>query len=783
MAESGGVWGIDIGQAGLKAIRLRYAEAAQQSIAVAFDYVPHPKILSQPDAIPEELIPQALAKFLERNNIEGDSIAISVPGQTSLVKFIKLPPVESSKVGEIVKYEARQQIPFALEDVIWDYQPLGGGIEEGGYLLDAEVGLFAMKRDQVLQHLQPFTDAKLEVELIQTAPLALFNVLSYDYMGQRPTEDEDADEVGEHVLLLDMGADNTTLLVSDGQGIWIRNVPIGGNHFTRALTKEMKLTFAKAEHLKCNATKSPDPRAVFQALRPVFNDYVSEIQRSIGYFSSVNRDAKISKVLGMGNGFKLAGLQKFLQQNLQYDVHRVDNFQAVVGDSVLNAPLFQENIMSFGVAYGLAIQGLQQTRIKTTLLPPEIALARKIRRKKPWAVTTAAVLLTSLATSAALSANVLSSVSEDLWGKAEADVEQLQSQVGTFKSDYDAQKQENTTIKDRGQKLLGNLETREYWLEIYKAINEALPRDVGDEKDEVDPSKQNRMKIWRITASKEADLKAWFDRINKANLSSMDDDDKKEPPSGKAYVFTLEGIHYHHDKKNADGQNIEYVKRTLIENLQQWVMQHPGSAPVPIRKLGITHAVLVSGDRPIRFPFDPTRKLDSQRTLPGVSAGLPGSQFAGNADGLAGAQGGIPGGLPGGLDGGDPGGELTGDPAGLTEQSLSGAGGAPQGFAPSGGYPASGRPGFGGGNGQVPLETKTYLWAHQTRFRVQFVWKPVPAAERLAKDPRANAEPNAEPNTESNTESNTEPSTEPSTEPNTEPNTVPGTDGAEAENQ
>ena len=145
-----------------------------------------------------------------------------------------------------------------------------------------------------------------------------------------------------------MGVDNTTLLVTNGKKIWLRNVPIGGNHFTRALTKQMKLTFAKAEHLKINATKSPDPRAVFQALRPVFNDYVAEIQRSIGYFSSVNREATIGKVIGVGNGFKLAGLQKFLQQNLQYEVKKVDSFQALVGDNVLHAPLFEENILTFG---------------------------------------------------------------------------------------------------------------------------------------------------------------------------------------------------------------------------------------------------------------------------------------------------------------------------------------------------------------------------------------------------------------------------------------------------
>ncbi|MDX1970512.1 MAG: type IV pilus assembly protein PilM, partial [Planctomycetaceae bacterium] len=384
MAENQAVWGIEIGQAGLKAIRLRYAEAAGQVIAAAFDYVPHPKILSQPDASPDELIRQALDTFLSRNQIGNDLVAIAVPGQTALAKFIQLPPVEAGRVAEIIKYEARQQIPFALEDVEWDFQTLGGGAEESGFLIDAEVGLFAMKKEQVRHHLKPFLDRKVEVEVVQIAPLGLHNFLCYDRLGVRLNAE--GVEQPDYTIVLDMGADATTLLVTNGKKIWIRNVPIGGNHFTRALTKEMKLTFAKAEHLKCNATKSPDPRAVFQALRPVFNDYVSEIQRSIGFFSSVNRSAKIGRLVGVGNGFKLAGLQKFLQQNLQYEVDRVDNFNAVVGDHVLTAPLFQDNLLTFAVPYGLALQTLKLTDIHTTLLPRDIAVARKIRRKKPWAV-------------------------------------------------------------------------------------------------------------------------------------------------------------------------------------------------------------------------------------------------------------------------------------------------------------------------------------------------------------------------------------------------------------
>ena len=112
MAGKPGAWGIDIGQAGLKAIRLEINDATEHVQATAFEYVAHPKILSQPDAIPEELISQALDKFLKQNDIANDLVAISVPGQSALARFIQLPPVESSKVSEIVKYEARQQNPL-----------------------------------------------------------------------------------------------------------------------------------------------------------------------------------------------------------------------------------------------------------------------------------------------------------------------------------------------------------------------------------------------------------------------------------------------------------------------------------------------------------------------------------------------------------------------------------------------------------------------------------------------------------------------------------------------
>src|SRR5947209_1152829 len=180
MAIQPGVWGIDLGQCGLKAIRLQEIEGVLT--ATAFDYVEHPKILSQPDADPDQLIREALEKFLSRNTLRGDTVCISVPGQSGLARFVKLPPVEEKKIVDIVRFEAKQQIPFNLEEVVWDYQKISSGMVTDGFAMDTEIGLFAIKRDIINQALQHFKDVNVEVHVVQMAPLALCNFVSYELL-------------------------------------------------------------------------------------------------------------------------------------------------------------------------------------------------------------------------------------------------------------------------------------------------------------------------------------------------------------------------------------------------------------------------------------------------------------------------------------------------------------------------------------------------------------------------------------------------------------------------
>jgi hypothetical protein len=99
-------------------------------------------------------------------------------------------------------------------------------------------------------------------------------------------------------------------------------------------------------------------------------------------------------MVGLGSAFRLPGLQKYLKDKLSLDVRKPDvKFTRLAGESVTNDPLFQENILTFPVAYGLALQGLGEARLITNLLPQEIRVDRLIRAKKPYAAAAAAALL------------------------------------------------------------------------------------------------------------------------------------------------------------------------------------------------------------------------------------------------------------------------------------------------------------------------------------------------------------------------------------------------------
>lgn len=380
MAAPNAVWGIEVGQCALKAVKLRPAEGGKVEL-LAFDLIEHPKILSQPDAEPDELISAALEKFVSRNDWQGDSFVIGVPGQQTFARFCKLPPVESKKIPEIVRFEASQQIPFEMSDVVWDYQ-----VFQAEDAPDVEVGIFAMRKDLIRKHLEYFSKVGIVPRVIQTIPSALYNFCRFE-LGEEIKQ-------GEATIIVDVGAQHTDLIIVEPNSAWSRNIPLGGNNFTEALVKSFKLSFAKAESLKRAAATHKSARLIFQSMRPIFSDLVAEIQRSIGFYSSTHRDVELKYVLACGNAFHLPGLQKYLENNLTIPggVRRLEKLNSLLTSATANAPQFTDNILGFGPAYGLALQGLDLGPITASLLPPELARIQLWKRKRLYFAAAAACL-------------------------------------------------------------------------------------------------------------------------------------------------------------------------------------------------------------------------------------------------------------------------------------------------------------------------------------------------------------------------------------------------------
>jgi len=642
MAKSDAVWGIDIGQCALKALRCRPHEKGDRIVADAFDYIEYPQILSQPGADPTELIEDALAQFLSRNKVHGDTVAVSVPGHMGLARFIKLPPVEAKKIPDIVRYEARQQIPFDLNDVIWDYQRMGVSSDQEGFALETEVGLFAIKRDLVFQALRPLLKAKIDVQIVQLAPLALYNCVRFDVLNETPGPEEyDPENPPDSTGILSVGAEATDLVVTDGIRVWQRSLPLGGNQFTKTLTKELKLTFSKAEHLKRNATSAQDPKALFQAMRSAFSELSTELQRSVSYYSSIDRKANLTRILALGNAMKLPGLRKIIEQNLGIPVSRVETYRGLVGSSVLSVPTFQENMASFGVCYGLCLQGLKKGAVWTNLLPREIVHDRLLREKKPWAVAGAAVLLLGATLSFASYSRGLSTVDTALFKPAESKADQVSNESTKLKGDFQQATEQFQRVDTVGKNLVGNIEGRVIWLELLKALTQCLPKDLppadGEQAKPKEIAKRNELHITGLDCERMDELGNWFGKVQKyyvptkgeqvpkeggaPNTRPQNGDQPGEPsgeenpapeeggggapgqpgwgPQGPGWVIRLTGVHYHNSAAPGEIQGAQFVRSSFLNHIQdpKFKVQVPTAdgkvEMLSMKELGLSYPVLV----------------------------------------------------------------------------------------------------------------------------------------------------------------------------------------------
>ncbi len=594
-----------------------------------------------------------------------------------------------------------------------------------------------MKRDQVHRALRPFNTADIQLDLVQLAPMSIYNFVAHDILTDGPDEDlYDPDDPPESIVVLAMGTDATDLVVTNGFRMWQRSIPLGGNHFTKQLTKELKLTFAKAEHLKRNARQAEDPKTVFQAMRPVFNDLVTEVQRSIGFFQGIDRKAKIRGVVLLGNTVKLPGLQQYISKNLGYEVLEFESFNELSGASVIGSPQFSENALAYGVSYGLCLQGLGKARLSTNLLPREILTKRAIKAKKPWAVASVGALLLACSFNFFFHYNVWSKVKEDYtedgvaWKQGEQKVTQVKSTSSGYQSEHDTKKAQQEFVREIGEEVVGSGDRRLLWLELLTTVNKGLPwnkeLEGGEYVDYQTLPMDERVVLYIDYAETEyfTDLSTWytprvankyfdFKRYLKArseggdieeadivedgeNLDQLQEGAEQYPgPEGPGWIVELSGHHYFNKDRKFGGLN--HIRSTILKFLEEGEVQLPIDADgkemrtFSTKELGISYPILaIDGGEPKKVKV-PNPDVQPTSTSGGGDGGMYGGgegMYGGGGEGdEEGGFGGVSSGLPSPVAGSD-------------EEA----------------------------EGQLPA----FFEVKETTFTIQFCWKEIRLSERLA---------------------------------------------------
>src|SRR5208337_3812638 len=186
------------------------------------------------DSTREAAIQKALQELLTERGIKARSVNVCAPGFHVFSKFVKLPPVDAGKVTQIIQYEAQQNVPFPLAEVVWDYQILGSA--PSGEL---EVLLVAIKSDVVEGLFRVAEQAKLRLNLCDASPAALCNAFRYNY-----------GDLEDCTMLLDIGAKTSNLLFFEKGKVFSRSINLGANAITQDFANDQKLKFPEAEKIK-----------------------------------------------------------------------------------------------------------------------------------------------------------------------------------------------------------------------------------------------------------------------------------------------------------------------------------------------------------------------------------------------------------------------------------------------------------------------------------------------------------------------------------------------------
>lgn len=373
--------GVEIGTSAIKVVVLKAGSPPILQHAVT---TPTP-IGSMRDGLVIE--PQAVAtelkNLLAQHRITTRQAVTAVPNQSAVTRNIMVPRMERKDLQDAIKWEAERYIPYPIDEVALDFDLLDDPsiIPEDGQM---EVVIAAAPTEAVARIIEVLQLAGLEPVVIDLKSFAVLRALRGNLLGEHLTKstltDTNYTEAGEVALVLEIGASSSVIsLVRGDRVLMARNIGVSADDFTTALQKAFDLDFSAAEEIKVGyataTTPTEDeedllnfdlsreqysPARVFEVIRPVLGDLITEIRRSLEFYRVQSGDVVIDRTFLAGGGAKMRGLAAAISDALGFRVEVASPWLTVQTDLAgMDTGYLQANAPEFTVPLGLALRGVQ----------------------------------------------------------------------------------------------------------------------------------------------------------------------------------------------------------------------------------------------------------------------------------------------------------------------------------------------------------------------------------------------------------------------------------------
>ena len=400
----------------------------------------------------------ALHTLHHQHKFSGNASFI-IPGNQVLTKTIRIPHVEESKRAQIIAFEAQQNIPYPLHEVVWDTQVVG---DDG---VETEVLFIACKSNTIEEFCGEVGRAGFLVDTINAATVLDYNAIQFAY----PTLDED-------VLLINIGARSTNLLFKNPDGFFVRNIQLGGNSLTQNIADSIGKPFAKADEVKhkffSGELDYSDDDSGAKLLTSCSDSFMrrmgQEITRSIVNYRRQKGGAAPKRILLSGRGALLEGLAEQLSTSQKVGVEFFDPLQ----DVTLSGELASDSTslrLETSEIIGAAAQHMVADSAGVNLLPDEVQREMEFGSKKPYLML-AAVCLALAPWSVFLGNKALGSTYEKAAQATQAHVAPLQSRHSQILDNTDKAIKISASIR----RVEGLVNSKTNWIQFFAELQASL---------------------------------------------------------------------------------------------------------------------------------------------------------------------------------------------------------------------------------------------------------------------------------------------------------------------